>query len=75
MQRGRVMADDRLKNFIGAAHDLEMRARDVIDGHTGAREALVIALKNFGVANQSLETAAVEMMAAQSKTRRSGRKV
>jgi hypothetical protein len=69
------MADDRLKNFISAAFDLEMRARDMIDGHAGARDALVIALKNFGVANQSLETAAVEMMAAQTEARRSGRKV
>ena len=57
------MADDRLKNFIVAALDLEMRAREVIDGHPGAKEALVIALKNFSVANRSLQDTAAEMMA------------
>jgi hypothetical protein len=31
------MADDRLKSFIGAAFDLEMRARDVIDARAGAK--------------------------------------
>jgi hypothetical protein len=59
------MTDDRLKNFIGAAHDLETRAQDVIDGHPGAAPALVIALRNFSVANQSLNEAAAEMMAMQ----------
>ena len=63
------MADDRLKNFIGAALDLEMRARDVVDGHQGAKEALIIALKNFGVANQSLRDAAAEVMAGQPEIR------
>jgi hypothetical protein len=62
------MTDDRLKNFIGAALDLEMRAREVIDGHPGAKEALVIALKNFSVANRSLQDTAAETMAGQPGT-------
>jgi hypothetical protein len=57
-----TMTDDRLKNFIGAALDLEDRARDYIDSREPAHAALVIALKNFSVAHQSLRDAASEAL-------------
>jgi hypothetical protein len=56
------MADDRLKNFIGAALDLQVRANGYLDHGAKARPALVIALKNFSVAHQSLRDAASETL-------------
>jgi hypothetical protein len=68
------MTDDRLENFIGAALDLEDRASDVIEyegvpEETGARAALVIALKNFSVAHQSLRDAASEALTGRREPR------
>lgn len=50
--------DERQKQFDGAALDLEIRARNVIDGKPGAEAALVIALRNFSVAHRSLSDTA-----------------
>lgn len=52
------MAHESIKNFVGAARDLEDRARDYLDNGQIAHGALVIALKNFSVANATLEEAA-----------------
>jgi hypothetical protein len=49
------MLDDRMKNFVGAALDLEIRTLDVFDGKPGAKKALIIALKNFDDARRSLK--------------------
>jgi hypothetical protein len=58
------VTDDRLKNLVSAAIDLADRAQGVIDDEgSGAREALVTALKNFRVAHQSLRDAAFEALA------------
>lgn len=57
------MTDDRVKNFVGAALDLEERARDYVNEGASAKPALVIALKNFSVAHRSMSDAASEAMA------------
>jgi hypothetical protein len=62
------MADDRLKNFIGAALDLRDRARDYIEEGEPAHAALVIALTNFNVAHQSLKDVASEALTGQRGT-------
>lgn len=55
-----MATDDRLKNFIGAALDLEERAADYLEHGEPARAALVIACKNFSAAHNSLRNAALE---------------
>jgi hypothetical protein len=55
--------------FIGAALDLEDRARDYIDSGEPAHAVLVIALKKFSVAHQSLRDAVSEALTGQSEKR------
>jgi hypothetical protein len=63
------MADDRLKNFIGAALDLQDRADDYLNHGEVAKPALVIALKNFSIAHQSLRDAASEALTGRPEPR------
>ncbi len=56
------MADDRMKNFFGAALDLQDRATDYLDHGEVAKKALIIALRNFGLAHQSLRQLASEKL-------------
>jgi hypothetical protein len=56
------MTDTRLKSFIGAALDLQTRANDYLDHGEVAKSALVIPLKNFSLAHQSLRDAASEAL-------------
>jgi hypothetical protein len=52
------MTDYSLKHFIGAALDLEERARDYLNEGEPAKPALVIALKIFNLAHCSTRDAA-----------------
>lgn len=65
-----MMADDRLKNFIGAALDLEDRANDFLNHGDAAKPALIIALKNFSASHQSLRDVASEQLTGKPEGKR-----